>query len=86
MGASAGASSHAPMRARGAARAAAGYVDRSEPLVNVFDDLSDIEDSSDDEEFVGYGITNGYWIGSTRYVFKDRCHALLYLYIYAERY
>ena len=26
-------------------------VDRSEPLVNVFDDLSDIEDSSDDEEF-----------------------------------
>ena len=36
--------------------------------------------------FLGYGITNGYWIGSTRYVFKDRCHALLYLYIYAERY
>jgi hypothetical protein len=36
--------------------------------------------------FLGYGITNGYWIGSTRYVFEDMCHALLYLYIYTERY
>eukprot|EP01047_Picozoa_sp_COSAG01_P143040 COSAG01_NODE_74504_length_211_cov_3.214286_1_plen_55_part_01 len=25
--------------------------------------------------FLGYGITNGYWIGSTRYVFEDMCHA-----------
>ena len=36
--------------------------------------------------FLGYGITNSYWIGSTRYVFEDRCRALLYLYIYVERY
>jgi hypothetical protein len=36
--------------------------------------------------FLGYGITDSYCMGSTRHVFEDMCHALLWLYIYTERY
>eukprot|EP01049_Picozoa_sp_SAG25_P001507 SAG25_NODE_68_length_17436_cov_79.923055_6_plen_119_part_00 len=83
-----------PLGQERASREAAGGVDGSVGAVPAFcpvDELIWWYSERDGVQlpviaFLGYGITNGYWIGSTRYVFEDMCHALLYLYIYTERY